>query len=315
MTHTAYLFPGQGSQTVGMGQTLAEAYAIARDTFAEADAILGFALSALCFEGPAETLTETHNAQPALLTTSIAALRALQTARPDLPPPCCVAGHSLGEYSALVATGALSFADAVRLTHVRGELMAQAGAAHPGGMAAILRLEDDQVAVLCAQAAAESGDVVQPANYNAPGQVVISGGPAGIAAAVALAKAVGGRAIPLAVSIAAHSALMAPITANFAAHLAATPFTTPRFPVIGNVQAAPLATAAEIRQELVAQLTAPVCWTASVAYMAQAGATRFIEIGPGNVLTGLVKRIDGNVKTANVATAEEIEAFTSNEYT
>jgi len=313
MTHTAYLFPGQGSQTVGMGQALAEGYPVARDTFAEADTILGFALSALCFSGPAETLTETRNAQPALLTTSIAALRALQTARPALPSPCCVAGHSLGEYSALVAAGALRFADAVRLTRVRGELMAQAGAAHSGSMAAILRLEDAAVTTLCAQAAAETGDVVQPANYNSPGQVVISGGPAGIAAAVALAKAAGGRAMPLAVSIAAHSALMGPIAAEFAAHLAATDFSAPRFPVIGNVQAAPLTTPDEIRQELTAQLTAPVRWTASVTYMTGAGATRFVEIGAGSVLTGLVKRIAADVETATVGTAEEIGALRSNE--
>jgi len=306
MTQTAYLFPGQGSQAVGMGQALAAAHDVAAATFAEADALLGFSLSALCFGGPAETLTETQNAQPAILTTSVAAWRVLAAVRPDLPPPCCVAGHSLGEYSALAAAGALRFADAVRLTRARGELMAAAGRARPGSMAAILKLTDEQVAALCAQAATESGDVVQVANYNSPGQVVISGGPAGVSAAVALVKAAGGRAMPLAVSVAAHSALMASAAEAFAAQVAATPFVTPAVPVIGNVQAAPLVTPEQIRAELVAQLTSPVRWTASVAAMIAAGATRFVEIGPGNVLTGLVKRIEANVEVANVGTPEDI---------
>jgi len=306
MTQTAYLFPGQGSQTVGMGLALAQRYAVAHETFAEADAILGFPLARLCFEGPADVLTSTRNAQPAILTASIAALRALQAERPDLPAATAVAGHSLGEYSALVAAGSLTFADAVRLTRARGEVMARAGEQHPGSMAAILRLEDAQVAALCTQAAAESGDVVQVANYNSPGQVVISGGPAGVAAATVLAKAAGGRVMPLAVSIAAHSALMRPAVAAFAAHVAATPFAVPRIPVIGNVQAQPLATVAEIRAELVAQLTSSVRWTASIAAMIEAGVTRFVEIGPGAVLAGLVKRIAPNVETATVGTPEDV---------
>jgi len=306
MTQTAYLFPGQGSQTVGMGLALAQRYAVAQETFAEADAILGFPLSRLCFEGPADALTATRNAQPAILTASIAALRALQAERPDLPAAACMAGHSLGEYSALVAAGSLAFADAVRLTRARGEAMARAGEQHPGSMAAILRLDDAQAAALCAQAAAESGDVVQVANYNSPGQVVISGGPAGVAAATALAKAAGGRVMPLAVSIAAHSELMRPAVAAFAAHVAATPFAAPQIPVIGNVQAQPLATVEAIRAELVAQLTASVRWTASVAAMIETGVARFVEIGPGAVLTGLVKRIAPNAETANVGTPEDV---------
>ena len=199
---TAFVFPGQGSQAVGMGQALVEAYPVAAAAFAEADNILGFALSALCFSGPADVLTDTRNAQPAILTASVAAWRALHTARPELPGPCCVAGHSMGEYSALVVAGALSFADGVRLTRERGRVMAQAGTDAPGSMAAILKLEDEQVAELCWQAATESGDVVQVANYNSPGQVVISGSAAGVAAATALAKAAGGRVMPLAVTIA-----------------------------------------------------------------------------------------------------------------
>ncbi len=306
MTQPAFIFPGQGSQAVGMGQALCQTYDVARATFAEADKSLGFALSALCFDGPAETLTETVNAQPAILTTSVAAWRALTAARPDLPPPCCVAGHSLGEYSALVAAGALSFADAVRLTRTRGELMAAAGRTQPGKMAAILRLADEQVAALCTQAAAESGEVVQVANYNSPGQVVISGSPAGVDAAVTLAKAAGGRAMPLAVSVAAHSALMASAAEQFAVSVAATPFAAPAIPIIGNVNAAPLATAAQIRAELVAQLTSPVRWTASIQRMIADGAGRFVELGPGAVLAGLVKRIDANFEAVSVGTPETV---------
>jgi [acyl-carrier-protein] S-malonyltransferase len=306
---TVYIFPGQGSQQVGMGATLAAAAPAARDTFAEADAILGFPLSDLCFNGPADLLTDTRHAQPAILTASIAALRALQAARPDLPAPCFVAGHSLGEYSALVAAEALAFADAVRLTRARGEAMAQAGERHPGSMAAILRLDDAQVAEICAQAARETGDVVQAANYNAPGQVVISGGKAGVEAAAALATAAGGRPKLLAVSIASHSALMAPAAEAFAAHVAATPFNTPALPVIGNVEAKPLRDAAHIRGELIAQLTSPVRWTEGVLAMAAGGAGRFVEIGPGQVLTGLVKRIAPDAATANVAAPEDLLAL------
>lgn len=303
---TAYLFPGQGSQAVGMGLALAQRYPVARETFAEADAVLGFPLSRLCFEGPAETLTATHNAQPAILTTSIAALRVLAAERPDLPAAAVLAGHSLGEYSALVAAGSLTFADGLRLTRARGELMAQAGELHPGSMAAILRLDDAQVAALCAQAAAESGAAVQVANYNSPGQVVISGSPAGVAAATALAKAAGGRVMPLAVSIAAHSDLMLPAVEPFARRVAATPIAPPQTPVIGNVRGLPLTTVEEIREELVAQLTASVRWTAAIAAMVKAGITRFIEIGPGAVLTGLVKRIAPQVETVNVGTPEDV---------
>lgn len=306
MAQIAFLFPGQGSQAVGMGQALAQRYPVARETFAEANAILGFDLARLCFEGPADVLTDTRNAQPALLTTSIAALRVLQQERADLPAPAWVAGHSLGEYSALVAAGSLAFADAVRLTRARGELMALAGELRPGSMAAILRLEDAQVVEICTRAAAESGDVVQVANYNAPGQVVISGGTAGVAAAAAAAKAAGGRVIPLAVSIAAHSALMAPAVEPFAERVAATPFARPTIPIIGNVKAAPLTTGDDIRSELVAQLTASVRWTASIQAMVAAGVTRFVEIGPGNVLTGLVKRIAPQAETANVGTPEDL---------
>jgi [acyl-carrier-protein] S-malonyltransferase len=309
MAHlTSYLFPGQGSQTVGMGQALAQHYEAARQTFVEADNILGFSLSELCFRGPAETLTETSNAQPALLTTSIAALRALHSARPELPQPAFVAGHSLGEYSALVAAGALQFADAVRLTRVRGQLMARAGERSPGNMAAILGIEDDQVAAICVHAASATESVVQVANYNSPGQVVISGEKVGVERAMELAKEARGRARPLAVSIAAHSALMTSVVEEFAAHVAATPFDSPArcLPVIGNLSARPLSSVEQVRDELVGQLTGSVRWTDSVRYMVAGGAARFVEVGPGSVLTGLVKRIAPLVETANVAEPGDI---------
>lgn len=306
---TAYLFPGQGSQSVGMGQALAAAYPVARATFAEADEILGFALSELCFGGPAEVLTETRNAQPAILTASIAAWRALLAARPELPPACCFAGHSLGEYSALVAADALDFSDAVRLTRTRGELMARAGEARPGSMAAILKLDDGLVAALCAQAEAETGDVVQVANYNAPGQVVVSGGSAGVAALMELVKKAGGRPRALAVSIAAHSPLMTSAAADFSVYVNQTPFRTPARPVVGNLAACPLETGDEIRAELVGQLTGSVQWTGSVFKLQELGARRFVEVGPGDVLTGLVKRIVTEPQTANVRTPEDIAAL------
>ncbi len=300
-----------------MGRELAEAYPVVQETFADADAILGYSLSALCFGGPAESLTETVNAQPAILTASIGAWRALQAVvqRTRLRlPPGCMAGHSLGAYSALVAAGALDFSDAVRLTRTRGEVMAAAGAMQPGNMAAILKLEDAQVAALCAQAAGQSGDVVQVANYNGPGQVVISGGPAGVAAAMELARIAGGRSRLLAVSIAAHSVLMAPAVARFAEAVSATPFRPPQLPVIGACgHARPLTTPEEIRAELVAQLTAAVRWTEAVQYMIGTGATLFVEVGPGEVLTGLVKRIGAcstpDVETTNIRTPEDVEGF------
>jgi [acyl-carrier-protein] S-malonyltransferase len=301
MRRDSYIFPGQGSQHVGMAAALAAAYPVARDTFAQADEILGFPLSALCFSGPIEELTDTRNAQPAILTASIAALRALQTERPDLDAPSFVAGHSLGEYSALVAAGALEYADAVSLTRTRGELMARAGERSPGSMAAVLRLGDRQVAEICTEASRRTDHVVQVANYNSPGQVVISGSEPGIAAAAELATASGGRVRPLAVSIASHSALMAPAADSFAEHVEATPFRPPRITIVGNVTAEPLADAVAIRRELVAQLTSSVRWTESIRFIKARGVSRFIEVGPGQVLVGLVKRIEPEVLTASVA--------------
>jgi len=302
----AYLFPGQGSQSVGMGRALVEQYPVAAETFAEADAILGFSLSELCFNGPADILTETRNAQPAILTASIAAWRGLKAARPELAATVGMAGHSLGEYSALVAAGAVDFADAVRLTRTRGELMARAGEAHPGAMAAILKLDDAIVSALCAQAEGETGDVVQVANYNAPGQVVVSGGSKGVNAVMELVKAAGGRPRLLAVSIAAHSPLMASAAEEFSRHVADTPFRAPAVPVVGNLAACPLETPEEIRAELVGQLTGSVQWTGSVFKLQELGATRYVEVGPGDVLTGLVKRIVAEPQVANTRNPEDI---------
>lgn len=288
----AYLFPGQGSQAVGMGQALAAAYPVAAATFAEADDVLGFALSQLCFQGPEEALNSTLNTQPALLVTSVAAWRAAETVLGQLPLARFVAGHSLGEYSALVAAGALQFADAVRLVRRRGELMGQADDSQPGGMAAILALDNETVEEIVAEAAAQTGGVVQVANYNSPGQVVISGDLQTLAAAMALASARGARkVVRLPISIAAHSALMAPAARAMAAALADAAVNEPQVPVVSNITAQPLSHADAIRHELVEQLTAGVRWEQSVRMMAAAGVTAFVEFGASTVLTALVKRI------------------------
>lgn len=282
----AGIFPGQGSQSVGMGADLVERYAIARDTFAEADATLGFSISRLCFEGPTDELKRTSNAQPALVTISTAYWRILATRGFSCG---VVAGHSLGEYSALVAAGALTFADALILVRKRGELMEEAGAARPGGMAAVIGVENEAVEALCAEVAAEHGALV-PANYNSPGQVVVSGETDAIAALRALGKSRGARVIPLPVSGAFHSPLMQSAAAAFAAVLRDVPIAVPSVPVVQNVTATPTTDPAAIRDALARQITGSVRWTQSLFAMRDIGATRFVEIGPGNVLTGLVQR-------------------------
>jgi len=310
---TAFLFPGQGSQQVGMAAALAAHYPIAKATFAEADELLGFALSSLCFEGPEAMLTDTLNAQPALLTASVATLRVLAEALGAGAAPTAttafVAGHSMGEYSALVAAGSLSFADGLLLVRERGRVMKLAGEQQPGLMAAILGLDEQVVATICAEAS-QDGKIAQVANDNCPGQVVISGDRAGMEAAMAALSAAGARkVVPLAVSIAAHSPLMQPAADALQAAIAATPIAPPTVPVIANTSAQPLTTADAIRAELAAQLTGSVRWTASMQFALQAGVTRFVEIGPGDVLTSLIKRIDRSAQRQAIGTPAEIQTW------
>lgn len=290
---TAFLFPGQGSQAVGMGARLAAEHPVARQTFEEADDLLGFALSRLCFAGPPDTLTDTVNAQPALYVAGIAALRALYETLPsDSFQPAFVAGHSLGELTALTAAGALSFPDGVLLVRRRGELMREAGQHSPGGMAAVLGLDTTLIEQACDEARAATGGVVVVANDNCPGQVVIAGDEQALAEASARLEAAGAkRVVRLPVSIAAHSPLMARVQDEFRRALAAVRFHSPRIPIVGNTQARPLNGADDVRAELGDQLTSPVRWTQSVQAMLAAGITTFVELGSGDVLAGLVKRI------------------------
>lgn len=278
-----------------MGQDLYEQVPAARSVFDQADAHLGFALSRLCFEGPEEALTDTENQQPALFTTSLATWRAMQAQ--GWPQPAFVAGHSLGELSALVAAGSLSFGDGLALVRRRGELMKQAGAQAPGAMAAILALDVDTVHDICRQAGESTGYPVQLANDNCPGQLVISGHELALAQAVALAKQAGARkVVELPITIAAHSQLMASVTREFATAVDNTPITAPQIPVIGNVSALPLTSVDDIRSELKEQLTSPVHWTDSMRYLVTQGVDAVVEVGPGDVLLGLMKRIDRQVK-------------------
>ena len=292
---TAFLFPGQGSQFVGMGRELYEREPAARALFAEADACLGFDLSRLCFEGPEEALTDTAVQQPALFTTSLAAWAVL--VRRGQAGAAYLAGHSLGEFSALAAAGALTFADGLALVRRRGELMKLAGERAPGGMAAILGLDAAPVAELCAATAQATGRFVGLANDNCPGQVVITGDETALAEAMSRLSAAGARkVVRLPISIAAHSPLMAAVAADFAAAVDAAPLRAAGVPVVANVSARPISTPDEIRAELKAQLTAPVRWTDSVRALSAAGVDAYVEVGPGDVLLGLVKRIDRDAR-------------------
>ncbi|HEX3775622.1 MAG TPA: ACP S-malonyltransferase, partial [Polyangiaceae bacterium] len=272
----AWLFPGQGAQAVGMGRALVGAFPEAADVFARADQALGFSIRALCFEGPESELTLTKHTQPAIVTTSIATLTAIKKAVPNLPAPAFAAGHSLGEYSALVAAGAFSLEDAVRVVHLRGRAMQDAVPEGEGGMAAIMGGDRAAVEMLCAEAA--EGDVVAPANFNAPGQIVISGHQRAVDRAAALAGGKKLKAIPLKVSAPFHCALMAPAARAVEQALAGLTLNQPSFPVVANVSAAPNQSADEAKRLLVRQIDGPVLWEQSITVMAEAGVTHALEI-------------------------------------
>ncbi len=298
----AYVFPGQGSQNTGMGLDLYNTYPSAREVFDEADASLGFPLSRLCFEGPEEELTKTHNVQPAILVVSIACLKSLETAGiADLPLPAFLAGHSLGEYTALVAAGALDLADAVVLVRERGRLMYEAGLRNPGSMLAVIGLDESTVKDVCLQTGTEIS------NVNCPGQIVVSGGLEALAEANRLGKSKGARAmIPLKVSGAFHSALMEPVIAEFSKTVSNVRLRPPSIPVISNVTAQPLTDVDSIRKELVKQLRNCIQWQRSVECMIRSGIVAFYEIGPGRVLSGLIRRINSELPIFNVSGIEDI---------
>lgn len=305
---TAFVFPGQGSQAVGMGKELAEAFPVAREIFEEADSILGFALSQLMWNGPAEDLNATINTQPALYVHSVAAWKTFAIQTPDLTP-ATVAGHSLGELSALTASGALPFGDGLRLVRTRGELMKRAGELNPGGMAAILGVDIPTLDKVCAEASTPD-EIVQVANDNCPGQVVISGHKSALERAMAGAKAAGAkRALPLQVSIAAHSPLMASIQGDWDAAVDACEIGSPRIPVVGNVHARPMLTAEELRADIKAQMQSRVRWTESVQQMQGSGITVYVEAGSGEVLLGMIKRIDPNAARLPLSTPRDFDAL------
>lgn len=305
---TALLFPGQGSQRVGMGRDLAHRFDVARRTYDEADAALGFAISALCFDGPEDALMLTQHSQPAILATSMAVFRVLgaeKGLRFD-----AVAGHSLGEWTALAAAGALDFADAVRLVHLRGQFMQDAVPVGVGAMAALMGLDLAGTRVLCAEASAP-GEPCEPANLNGGGQIVISGHGAAIDRALAAAKGKGAkRAVKLQVSAPFHCSLMQPAADRLAAALADVEIKPPSVPVYANVSAAPTRDPAVIRRQLVEQVTGAVRWEESVQALAAAGVTRAYELGAGSVLRGLVKRIADGIDCTTIGEPHEVDAFT-----
>ena len=300
----AFVFPGQGSQSVGMGKVLCEAYPELRQVYAEASAILGYDIAALCFNGPAETLNLTEHTQPALLVSSVAALRALH---PDTVTPAAVAGHSLGEYTALVAAGGLTFRDAVGIVQKRGRYMSEAVPPGTGSVAALLGLDADAVKQACREAG--SVGIVQAANFNSPGQVVIAGEKAAVERAIEIAKTKGcKKAVPLPVSVPVHTPLMQKAADRLAADLAAITWSDLRMPLINNAEAKPILKSGDLQPSLVRQLPSSVLWEDSVRAMAAMGVKTFVEIGPGTVLTGLIRRIVPEATTLNVNDPKSLEA-------
>jgi [acyl-carrier-protein] S-malonyltransferase len=304
----ALLFPGQGSQYVGMGKDLCDAFPEAKAVFDEADAALGFAISKVCFEGPEEDLKRTANTQPAILTHSIAALRVLESRQTDrIAGAVVAAGHSLGEYSAGVASGAYAFADAVRTVHLRGKFMQEAVPEGVGAMAAILGLVPDAVTAACKDAAVETGKIVSPANFNSPEQTVIAGHAEGVARASELCRERGAKkAVPLPVSAPFHCALMQPAADRLATVLDALAMDDPRIPIVTNVDASPARLATEVRAALARQVASTVRWVESIEAMAAMGITEALEIGPGNVLAGLVRRIRKEIPVTSIGKAEAV---------
>jgi len=310
----AFIFPGQGSQYVGMGQSLAKAFPVAREVLDEADAALGGGLAALMAEGPEEELRKTANTQPAILAVSVAAHRALvRESGGRFQQPLFYAGHSLGEYSALVASGALSLSDAVRVVKARGTFMQEAAPPGEGAMAAILGLDPVSVKEACKEAQAqEKGRVVEPANYNSPEQTVIAGHADAVDRAIACCKARGAkRALPLPVSAPFHCSLMSPVQPRLAQELSGVQWKKPSAPIIANATAEPNTDPARIVELLLTQVTAPVRWVETVQRMALAGVDTLIEFGPGKVLAGLTRRIDKNLKTYSIEDADGMKAAIS----
>jgi len=309
VSKSAYVFPGQGSQSTGMGLDLYNIYPAAKAVFDVADAALGFSLSRLCFEGPEEELTKTHNVQPAILVVSIACLEALEAANiTNFPSPVYVAGHSLGEYTALVAAGALDLTDAVLLVRERGRLMYEAGLKNPGSMLAVIGLDHETVKDISFRSETEIS------NMNCPGQIVVSGATQALSEAHKLAKAKGARVlIPLKVSGAFHSPLMEPIMSEFSDFVSSFKFHPPAIPVVSNVTARPLTDVDSIKEELVKQLRNCIQWQGSVEYMIHGGVTNFYEIGPGRVLSGLIRRINPELEIFNVSGIEDIAQLAGTE--
>jgi len=301
LSKVVYVFPGQGSQSTGMGLDLYKSYPSAKKVFDEADVSLGFSLSRLCFKGPDDELIKTHNVQPAILVVSIACLKALEEAAIDkFPSPTFVAGHSLGEYTALVAACVLSLTDAVLLVRERGRLMYEAGLKNPGSMLAIIGLDEEAVKDISVNSGTEIS------NINCPGQIVISGAAQALEEANKLARTKSARVIPLRVSGAFHSALMEPIIAEFGKIVSSFEFRPPAVPIISNVTARPITDVDSIKKELVKQLRNCIQWQRSVEYMMHSGVTTFYEVGPGRVLSSLIRRINSELQTCNISGIEDI---------